>query len=165
MSTSPHAQDTYRDHLLTWASLLYVLPGLLILLISFARSMFSDSPTLLSPMHRLGFALVAAWLLLVPVAVGVLRRMSLPWRATLDEHAARAVRHPRWVWRAYWWCASVGALAFALLALAPDPLSTWLSAGGQGAPLTTWALLVYVYPAGAIAGAPLFLLLRVDRPR
>jgi hypothetical protein len=163
MTTPPHAHDERRDRLLTWASLLYVLPGLLILLISFARSVFSDPSTLLSPVHRLGFALVAAWLLLAPTAVSALRRVSPSWRTTLDEHAARAVRYPRRMWRAQWWCASVGALAFALLALAPAPLGVWLSAESQGASFTTVALLIYGYISCAIAGAPLLLLLRLDR--
>jgi hypothetical protein len=165
MTTPPHPHETDRGRVLTWASLLYVLPGLLILQISFARSIVSNSPTFLSTMNRLGFALVAAWLLLVPAALRALRRVSPLWRAALDERAASAVRHPRWVWRAQWWGGSMGALAFALLALAPDPLSAWLSAESQDAPWTTVALLVFLYLAVAIAGAPLFLLLRLHRPR
>src|SRR5215467_9973510 len=108
MTASPNTHETERDHVLTCASVLYALPGLLILQISFVRSIFSDSPTLHSPLHRLAFALIAAWLLLAPAAVSALRRVLPSWRATLDEHAARVVRHPRWVWRAYWWGASVG---------------------------------------------------------
>jgi hypothetical protein len=165
MTTPPHAHDERHDRLLTWASLLYVLPGLLILLFSFARLVSSGSATFLSPMNRLGFALVAAWLLLVPMTVEALRRVSLYWRTALDEHAARAVRHPHWLWLAQWWCVSVGALAFALLALAPDPFGAWLRTASQGLPFHTFALLAYVYLSGAIACAPLVLLIRFDRPR
>jgi hypothetical protein len=165
MITPPYARDAHRDRLLTWAVLLYVLPGLLVLLISFARSIFGGSAMLLSPVNRLGFAIVAAWLLLVPVAMEVLRRLAPSWRAACDEHAARAVRHPRWLKLAQWWCVSVGALAFALLALAPPPFDAWVSTESQGTPLNPLALLAYAYLAGAIAGAPLFLLLRLDRLR
>jgi hypothetical protein len=163
--TAPLPAQARRDRLLIGAGLLYVLPGLLLLLISFTRSIFSDSPTLLSPVNRLGFALIALGLLLAPMTLEALRRLSPSWSAVLAERMARAARHPLWVWRAQWWCASVGALAFALLALAPEPLGAWLNAGSQDAPFNSLAFFGYVYLSGIIACAPLFLLLRLDRPR
>jgi hypothetical protein len=58
----------------------------------------------------------------------------------------------------------VGALAFALLALAPNPFGAWLSAGSLDGAFNPLPLLAYLYLSITIAGVPLILLLRFDRP-
>ena len=165
MTTLPPAQLASRYRHLKWASVLYLLPGLLVLLANAVISVLGDSTTFVSPLNRLGLALLAAGLLLVLATLEALRRFSPDWRAVLDTRAARVVRHPHWLRLAQWWCASVGALVFTLLAFAPTPLGDWLGLGSPHAPLYELPFFTYLCLSGVIASAPLFLLGRFDRPR
>jgi len=165
MTTLPPAQLASRYRHLKWASVLYLLPGIFVLLTNAVISVLGDSTTFVSPLNRLGLALLAAGLLLVPIMLVALHRLSPDWRAVLDARAARVVRHLHWLRLAQWWCASVGALAFALLAFAPTPVDDWLGLGSPHAPLYELPLFAYLFLSAIIASAPLFLLGRFDRPR
>jgi hypothetical protein len=164
MTTLPPAQLASRYRHLKWASVLYLVPGIFVLLANDVISVLGDSTTFVSPLNRLGLSLLAAGLL-VPATLEALRRFSPDWRAALDTRAARVVRHPRWLRLAQWWCASMGALVFALLAFAPSLLDDWLGLGSPHAPLYELPLLAYLFLSAVIASAPLLLLGRFDRPR
>ena len=97
MTTLPPAQLASRYRHLKWASVLYLLPGLLVLLANAVISVLGDSTTFVSPLNRLGLALLAAGLLLVLATLEALRRFSPDWRAVLDTRSARVVRHPHWL--------------------------------------------------------------------
>jgi hypothetical protein len=165
MTTPSQAHRASRYSLLGWASMLFLLPGLLVFLVGIITSSYSDPFTLLSPLARLGFALTAAGLLLMRLTVDVLRHLLSAWRAEMDRWAATATRHPRLIPFAQWWCAGVGALVFAFLAIAPDTVGSWIGPSSYGGPLALLVVVVCIDVPLLIACAPLFLLYRVDRPR
>jgi hypothetical protein len=165
MTTPPHAHRASHYSLLGWASMLFLLPGALVSLVGIITSSYSDPFTVLAPLARLGFTLTAAGLLLMRLTVDVLRHWLPAWQTEIDEWTAKAVRHPRLVPVAQWWCAGVGTLAFAVLALAPDAIAGWFGLSSLGVPFGPLAVLVCIDVPLLIACAPLFLLYRFDRPR
>jgi hypothetical protein len=165
MTTPPPAHRASRYRLLGWASVLCLLPGLLAFLIGIITSSFSDPLTLISPLTRLGFALTGLGLLLMRLTLTVLRRLGPDWQVEMDRRAAIATRHPGLVPLAQWWGAGVSALAFALLAHAPDAIGGWFGPSSHGGPFALFAVLTCLDVLLLIAWSPLFLLYQFDRPR
>jgi hypothetical protein len=162
MSTPPRAQLPTRLSL-NWA--LFLLPGLLIFLVGIVLSSGSDPFTLLSPLSRLGFALLALGLLLQQATVEALLRFSPSWPRAKQQRAPKVVRHPQWLRLAQWWCASVGALAFALVAIAPETVGAWFTPSGQDASYALLSVLVYLSGGILITSTPLLILNLLDPPR
>ncbi len=145
MSTPPRAQLPTRLSV-NWA--LFLVPGLLVFLVGIITSSVTSPLTLLSPLSRLGFALLALGLLLQQATVEALLRFILQWLRL-----------------AQWWCAGAGALAFALVAIAPDAVGAWFAPSGQDASYALLSVLVYLTGGILIASTPLLILNLVDPPR
>jgi hypothetical protein len=165
MTTSAQAHHAPRFSLRGWVRTLFLLPGLLVFLAGIVTSTFSDPLTLLSPLTSVGFALTALGLLLMRLTLDVLRHLLPAWQAKADTWTATATRHPRLVPLAQWWCAGVGALVFALLAIVPDTIGGWIGPSSHSGPFALLVVVVCIDVPLLIACAPLFLLYRVDRPR
>lgn len=165
MTTRPQAHRATRASLLGWMSLLYLLPGLLVFSAGIITSSYGDPFTIFSPLAHLGFALIAAGLLLMRLTQEVLRHWLPAWRTEIDEWTAKAFRYPRLVPLAQWWCAGVGALAFAILAIAPDAVGRWVGSSSLGGLFAPLDVLVCIDLPLLIAYAPLILLYRFAWPR
>jgi hypothetical protein len=162
MSTPSRPQLPTRLSL-NWA--LFLLPGLLVFLVGIITSSVTAPFTLLSPLSRLGFALLALGLLLQQVTVEALLRFSPSWPRAKQERRPKVVRHPQWLRLADWWRASAGALAFALVAIAPDAVGAWFAPSGQDASYALLSVLVYLTGGILIASTPPLILNLLDPPR
>jgi hypothetical protein len=150
-------------------ALLLVLPGLVLLLVSASGPDSRQVFFMLTPLARLGWALLAGAGLCVLLLREGLVRLIPSWKEALDAQNRRRVRHPQWLRLGLWWDLLVGAIAFGILAFAPrDILMSWFTPtdGAQASQGYAGTVLVlFVLVVAVIAIAPVVILRLFDRPR
>jgi hypothetical protein len=148
---------------------LLVIPFAAVMLVSASGPDGRQVFFMLTPLARLGWALLAGAALCVLLVREGLVRLVPSWKEALAAQNRRRVRHPHWLRVARWWDLLVLALACATMAFAPrDVLTSWFTpTGGMQASQACagTVLILYAVDVGLIAIAPILTLRLADRPR
>jgi hypothetical protein len=149
--------------------LVFVLAGLLFIGASFLSVDPTDLFPLLSPLARVGWGLIAGGVALVVVLRYGVVRLIPSWRAALERQLRSWVKHPAWLISADLWRASILALIYTALALAPhDAILQWMALPPDlQAPqaFTSVLVLLSLFVVSIVAIIPFGLVRLIDRRR